>query len=153
MLREVGVVAVGRFEIRLELFRHLRRTLREICRTDNDALRILRNIVLVPVHELRLEEKILFAVRFALGWIAVSVNQLLARLDADELRLVAALVLRTLEKPKLGYLRRFCIGDLVLILDRVVLPSAPVGQMVALVGTNKDNAPRRFTFRLRNAAL
>ena len=39
--------------------------------------------------------------RLALGRIAVAVNQLLARLDADELRLVATLVLRALEQPQL----------------------------------------------------
>ena len=68
----------------------------------------------MPVLVKRLEEKILLAVCLALGQIAVVANQLLTRLDADELRLVAALVLRALEQPKLGYLRRFCIGDFIL---------------------------------------
>ena len=99
-LRKVGVVAVGRFEIRLELLADLGRT-SEICRTDNDALSILWDVGLVPVLVECLEEKIPFAVRFALGWIAIVADQLLARLDADELRLVAALVFRALEKPKL----------------------------------------------------
>ena len=97
---------------------------------------------LVPVHELRLEEEILLAVRLALGRIAVAVNQLLARLDADELRLVATLVLRALEQPQLGYLRRVRLSDFIAVRDRVVVPSAPVGQLVALVGADKDELGR-----------
>ena len=140
--REVGVVAVGRFEIRLELRRHLRRTLREVRRADDDARRVFRSLGLVPVHELRLEKEILLAVRLALGGIAVVADQLIARLDADELRLVAALVLRALEQPQLGYLRRVRLGDFIIVRNRVVVPSAPVGQLVALVGADKDELGR-----------
>ncbi|MBQ4440476.1 MAG: hypothetical protein II909_05010, partial [Kiritimatiellae bacterium] len=91
----------------------------------------------MPILELRLEKKILVAVSLALRGIAVLVNQFLACLDSYKLRLVAALVLRALEQPKFRYLRRVGFGDFILIRNRVVVPSAPPRQLVALIGADE----------------
>ena len=90
--------------------------------------------------------------RLALGRITVVVNQLLARLDADKLCPVAALILRAIEKPKLFYLRCIYLVNLVVIRNRVVVPPAPLRQLVAPVGADEDDASRRFALALLNAA-
>ena len=148
---EVGVATVGRFEIRLELPADLGRG-RKVPGADDDRLGIFGNVQLVPVLELRLEEKIPVTVRLALGGIAVAVNQLLPRLDADKLRPVTAFVLRAVEKPQFVDLRRVRLGDFVVVRNRVVVPTAPRRELVALVGAYKDDFSRRFAIRMRSAA-
>ena len=70
-LCEVGVIAVSRFEIRLELLANLGRGC-EVLETYYDALRVFGDIALVLILELDFEEKILVAVSLALGRIAVA---------------------------------------------------------------------------------
>ena len=61
--REVGVAAVGRFEIRLELLCDLGRALGEVRRADDDALRVFGNVALMAVQGFGLEERIVRGVR------------------------------------------------------------------------------------------
>ena len=136
---KVGVGAVRRFEICLELLAHLGRG-REVRRADDDVRRVFRRRQLVLILELRLEEQVLLAVSPALRRVAVVAHQLFAGLDADELRLVHLLLLRALEKPQLRNRRGVGFGDLVRLRDRVVVPPAPFRQLVAFVGADEDNA-------------
>ena len=131
-------MAVRRLEIRLELLPHLGRG-RKICRADNDTLDVFGDFSFVSVLVLRLEKKIFVSVRFPLGGIAVAVDQFLARLDADERRLVVSLILLALEQPKFRYLCRIVRNYLVGVQDRIVVPPMPLLQLVALVCSDKDN--------------
>ena len=94
-------------------------------RADDDALRVFGNVSLMLILEIRPEEKILVAVRLAPGRIAEIVNQFLARLDADKLRLVVALILLAVEKPKFRYLRRVLCTNLVVIRNGPTVRSLP----------------------------
>ena len=57
-LREIGIFAVGRFEIRLELLGYFGRTLHEIGGPHDYGIGLAGQIVLVSVEKFRLEERV-----------------------------------------------------------------------------------------------
>ena len=67
------------------------------------------------ILEIRLEEKIPVTMRFALGGVAIILNEFPARLDADKLCPVVTLILLAVKKPKLCYLRRVLRANLVIV--------------------------------------